>query len=119
MGEEKKKEFIGQVGNEQIKLWKEKHLELHQLTVKEHVCYLKPLDRATLSYALSMIEVGTTSGQGQKIDLGRLAKMGEVVLQNCWLGGSEEIRKNDRLWVSACVTAGELIEFEEAELKKL
>ncbi len=113
------KQLIGQVDAEQIKFWKEKHQEVHQIMVKGHVCYLRNIDRKTLAYAMSLIGIKVSKDNAAEINLGRIIQMGEAALTNCWIGGSEEIKKNDKYWLAAALAAGELVDFEEAEIKKL
>ena len=46
-------------------------------------------------------------------------KFNEVILNECWLDGDEEIRTNDTLFLSVSGKIAELIEVKEAELEKL
>ncbi|MCD8177311.1 MAG: hypothetical protein LUE98_07765 [Tannerellaceae bacterium] len=98
--------LVGQATPEQIKEWKEKHSDIFAVTVAAHVCYLKKPTRKDLSYA-------STAGKTDPL------KFNEVILRNCWLGGSEEIRTEDNLFMGACGVLDKLIEIEEAEIKKL
>ena len=111
------KELIGQATLEQIKAWIVKYSEVNEIAVGGHVCYLKPMDRKTIGYALSQLDI--TVGDEAKMNLGQLVRIGEVAMLNCWIGGSEEIKKNDNLFVAASMKAGELLSFKEATLKKL
>lgn len=98
--------FIGQATPEQIEAWKKAHGEISAVTVDGHVGYLKKPDRRTLSYASS---VGTKDP----------VKFNEVLLNNCWLGGSEAIKTDDALFFGVSAVLGELIVVKEAELVKL
>lgn len=112
--------LIGQASDEQIAYWKKQHGGCSQITVKDHVCYLKPADKKVLSYALSMIKVRVDDpSKAGEVGVERIIQLGEVVLQNCWLGGSEEIKTIPKLWMSAAVAAGDMVELVEAELKNL
>ena len=112
--------LIGQVSDEQIAIWKKQHGGCSQIKVKDHVCYLKPADKKVLSYALSMIKVRVDDpSKASEVGVERIIQLGEVVLQNCWLGGSEEIKTAPKLWLSAAVAAGDMVELVEAELKNL
>lgn len=91
---------------EQIKSWKEKYGSVYELSVEGKKAYLRKPDRKTLSYA-------STAGQTDPL------KFNEVLLKGCWLGGDEEIRTDDELFLSASAKLGELIQIKEAELKKL
>lgn len=121
----KENELIGQVSDEKIAEWKKKYNAVNGIVVGGHICYLRKLDRNTTSYALSQLsfsmkQQAAESDEKGEIDLnmGRLYKTGEVVLNNCWLGGSEAIKEDMSLWAGACVKAGELVEIKEAEIKK-
>lgn len=118
---EKENKLIGEVSQEQIDAWKSKYKEVSQIVTDGHVAYLKKPDRSVISYALSQMRFAMSPEDGENIemDMGRMYKMGEAVMANCWIGGSEEVRTNDQLWVSACLAAGQLVEFKEGELKKL
>lgn len=94
------------VTQEQIDAWKKKHGEIFRLKVDEKECYLKTPDRKTLSYASTV---------ATKDPL----KFNEILLNNCWLGGDEEIKTTDSLFLAAASKLGELIEVKEAELEKL
>lgn len=103
---EKKLKQIGAVAPEQIEAWKESYKEIFAVTVDNHIAYLKRPDRKSLSYASS---IGTKDP----------IKFNEILLNNCWLGGSEDIKKDDSLFLSASSKLAELLEVKEAELVKL
>ena len=46
-------------------------------------------------------------------------KYNEILLNNCWLDGDEEIKTDDSLFLGVSAKLGELVEVKEAELKKL
>lgn len=94
------------VTQETIDAWKKKHGNIFKLTIEDKVCYLKTPDRKALSYASTV---------GAKDPL----KFNEVILNNAWLGGDEEIKTNDSLFLSAAQKLAEIIEVKEAELEKL
>lgn len=103
MGKEK---LIGQATPEQIEIWKKKHRDVFSLVVDGHVGYFKKPDRKTLSYA-------TMAGSKDPI------KFNEALMNNCFIGGSDEIKSDDSLFFSASGKLAELIEIKEAELVKL
>lgn len=112
-------EIIGKATIEQIAIWKKQFGDVFEITVDEHVCYIRPVDRATMRFALSKINVKIDKGNNQEINLEKMIEIGEVILTNCWLGGSEEIKQKDRLLIAASMQAGELFEIAETSLKKL
>jgi hypothetical protein len=103
MSEEK---FIGEATPDQIKEWKEKYGVVNAVKVDGHICYLKNPSRSHLSAASVAAKTDPL-------------KFNEVILRNCWLGGSEEIRTNDALFLGASGVLDQLIEIKEAELEKL
>ncbi len=115
--------LIGEVSQEQIDKWKAdpKVEKVHSISVEGHICYVRKVDRATASYALShtsfKMSTDDNTSNGIEMNMGDMYKKGEAVLTNCWLGGSEEIKTNTDLWISACITAGNLVEVKTTELK--
>lgn len=102
----KNQKLIGEVTQEQIDLWKKKHRDVFSLIVDGHVAYFKKPDRKILSFA-------TAAGSKDPI------KFNEVLMNNCFIGGSEEVKTDDSLFLSASSKLAELIEIKEAELVKL
>ena len=107
------KALIGEATQEQIDAWATKYGGVHIIHIEDHVGYLRPFDRKTAFLAMSNVEIN------RAMNLEKYARIGEVALMNCWLGGSEEIRHRDDLYIPAAMKAGELLEFKEAELKKV
>lgn len=48
-----------------------------------------------------------------------LIEGGEIMLNSCWISGDKEIKEDDNLFISACLSACQLIEVKEAKLVKL
>lgn len=94
------------ITKEQINEWKAKHGDVFALSVDGKTAYVHRPSRKTLSYASSV---------ATKDPL----KFNEILLNGCWLGGDEEIKTDDALFLSASAKLAELIEVKEAELKKL
>lgn len=119
MGEKK---LTGEVEQEQIDSWKKKYGKVQGIVVDGHICYIRKIDRNTMSYALSQLSFKMSrSGDLQdgeiEMNMGRLYKTGEAILTNCWIGGSEEIKQDNDLWANACMAAGELVQLKETSLK--
>lgn len=91
----------------QIDAWKKQYKTVHKLTVEDKVGYLHNPDRRTLSLAMSRISRGDIMGGS------------EAVLENCWLGGDEEIKTDDELFMGAISVVGEIISAKQAALEKL
>ena len=93
---------------EQIKEWKEKHLDVFQIEIPEDnkVCYLRKPTRTELSY-------------GSQLGAKDPMKFNEHILNVCWLGGDEEIKTNDSLFLAVSTQLEEVLAFKKAELQKL
>jgi len=91
---------------EQIEEWKKKHGDVFCIKVEDKACYLKKPGRKALGYA---------SVAGKENPL----KFNEVILNDSWLAGDEEIKTDDGLFLSISPKLSELIEVKEAELEKL
>ena len=112
--------FIGKATEQQIEAWKKMWGDVYEIQVADHVCYVKSFDRTTMKYALSQLKMKVnTETKEVQMDMEKMLEIGEIGLQNCWIGGSDEIKTNDRLFVAAAMQVGELFELAETKLKKL
>ena len=91
---------------QKISEWKAKHGDVFQVEVDGRVAYLKRPDRKVLGAA-------AVTGKSDPM------KYNEVILNNCWLEGDEEIRTNDAMFLGVSAQLAEIIEIKEATLKKL
>lgn len=91
---------------QKISEWKAKHGDVFQVEVEGRVAYLKRPDRKVLGAA-------AVTGKSDPM------KYNEVILNNCWLEGDEEIRTNDAMFLGVSAQLAEIIEIKEATLKKL
>jgi hypothetical protein len=91
---------------EQIEQWKAKHGDVFCIKVEEKACYLKKPSRKTLGYASMAAKTNPL-------------KFNEVLLNDCWLAGDEDIKTDDDLFLSVTGKMVELIEVKEADLEKL
>lgn len=98
--------LIGQVPQEQIDKWKAEFKKVWALKVDGRIGYIKSPDRKTLGYA-------STVGAKEPM------KFNEIILNECWLGGDDEIKKDDDLFLAASGQLAKIIEVKEAELEKL
>ena len=101
---------------EQIKKWKKEHGDVHvikigdtkgddgKVTGEVKVGYLREPQFADLSLA---------QNAGSGIDFAN------SILQNCWLGGDEDIKMHDKYRLAACTVIDKLIDYKEASLEKL
>ncbi len=88
----------GEATPEQIAEWKEKHGKVFKYEVDGKIAYLRSVDRNT--YSLGASKVSTSP-----------AKFNEIVIQNIWLGGCEELKNNDSYYFG-------LIDFVEELMAK-
>lgn len=90
--------------DEEIKGWKEKHGELYQVSVEGYSCILHKPTRKDLSYISSVKDP---------------IKMSELLIEQTWVAGDEEIKTNDELFMAVVSKMDEIVKFKEAEVKKL
>ena len=114
----------GKATPEQVEIWKKTYPEVYEINVEGHRCYLRGFDRTTMKFALSRLSIkvnpeSAAAGKGVEINMEKMIEIGEIALQNCWLGGDDEIKTNDRLFIAAAMQVGELFDIAETSLKKL
>lgn len=101
----------GGVTQAEIDKWKKSHGTVNQIDIlydgHTYTCYLKKPDRNTVSFAMS------------KESADRILESGEIILENCWLGGDESIKENDDIWMAAAMRARTTFDLPEASVKKL
>jgi hypothetical protein len=90
----------------QIDDWKAKHGDVFQITVEDKNAYLRKPDRKTLAFAMT---------KAQTDPLG----FAEILVNNCWLGGDEEMKTNDAYFLAVTSQLDKLVEVKTSELKKL
>jgi hypothetical protein len=102
-----KAELKGQVLKSQIDDWKKQHGVVKAIIVNNtHICYVKEPSRTEVEYASTI--AGTNPLQSNAI-----------LLDSVWLGGSEEIRTDNKLFYGASKRLTELIGAKEAILVDL
>ena len=94
------------ITKEQIQEWKKQYKDIFVISVEDKKVYLRTPDRKTLSYASTL---------ATKDPL----RFNEVILENCWLGGDEEIKTNDELFLAVSSKLPDLTQIKEATLEKL
>ena len=97
---------MAEVTKEQIESWKKKHGDVFEVKVDGRTAYLKKPDRKVL---------GAASVLGKDDPM----KYNETLLENCWLGGDEEIKTDDSLFLGVSSVLAEIIEIKKAEIKKI
>lgn len=98
--------MVGQATPEEIKAWKEKYGDIFAVKCDGHVAYLRKPSRKALSYA-------SVAGKTDPF------KFNEVILKECFVGGSEAVKTDDALFLGVSAKLAEIIEVKEAELEKL
>lgn len=91
---------------EQIAAWKKKHGKVYKVESEGKVGYLRRPDRKIISAA-------TVIGNGDNL------KSKEVVIGNCWLGGDEELKTDDKYFLALAGLVDEMIEIAQMELKEV
>lgn len=104
------KTFDGGVTEQQIEKWKAQHRKVSRIDVVDgdetHIGYFKRPDFPTIK---AMTAVSKTDE----------IKAAEVVFDNCWLGGSEWLRKDATLFLAAQQQIGALISGCMSSIKNL
>lgn len=90
----------------QIEEWKKKYGSVYQIECEGKVGYVRKPDRKVL---------GAAAVVGSKDPI----KYNEVLLNNIWLGGDEELKNNDDYFLGVSAQLADLIEIKEVSLKKL
>lgn len=96
----------GQATAEQIDTWRKLHSEVLEYSCDGKVCYLRRPTRKVLGLA-------SVSSAGDPI------AYNEVVINNCWLGGDDDLRLKDEYFLGLSGYASELVAIKSGELKKL
>jgi hypothetical protein len=91
---------------EQIEQWKKEHGELFHYQVGEKFAILKKPSRKTISYA-------SVAAQTDPM------KYNDIILQDCWVAGDEEIKTDTGLFLSISAKLSELVGIVEVEVVKL
>jgi hypothetical protein len=91
---------------EEIKALKAKHGDIFLLNIEDKACILKKPSRKVLSYATSVAAKDPM-------------KFNEIMLNDCFVAGDEEIKTDDSYFLAAASKISDLIEVKESELVKL
>jgi hypothetical protein len=91
---------------EEIEEFKKEYREVYLITVEDKKCYLHKPTRQILDAAMSA-------------SAKRNSMFNEVIMRNCWLAGNKEILEDDDFFMGASTQLDQVIEFKNAELKKL
>ena len=89
-----------------IAAWKKKHGDVFAYEVDGQTCYLHRPGR-------DVIAAASVVGKGDPF------KFAEVILTNCWLGGDEELRDDDRYFIGLSHQISQIVEVKVGEIKKL
>jgi hypothetical protein len=98
-----KQKLIGELPADQIAEWKKKYGSVFGIKVEDHICYLRKPDRKILGAASVAAKINPL-------------KFNEVILNNCFLGGSEAIKTDDELFLGASSVLADIIQVKEGEL---
>ncbi|MGH2645630.1 MAG: hypothetical protein ACRDE2_16895, partial [Chitinophagaceae bacterium] len=98
MGEEITEAAQTSPTNEQIEEWKRKYGKVFLLKVGDKECHLRMPDRTILGYATKI-----------SMDDKNPLKFNEILLENCWLAGDNEIKTNDQYFLGASAQLEKLL----------
>ena len=95
---------------DQLEGWKKKFGDgnVFEVAVEDKKVILHKPSRRDLSYAMA----GSTQAKDS-------VKFSEILLNQCWIDGDEEIKVNDDYFLAVVPVLGALAETKEAEIKKL
>lgn len=109
----KTKALIGQADDAQIAEWKRKYDGAWSYETPDgRICYLKNVDRRVLGLATTN---ATDVNKGQLDSV----KFAEIIVENCWLGGDDAIRDEDKYFMGLTQRIGGIVEIVSGDLKKL
>ncbi len=95
------------VTQEQINEWKEKYGDVFKIEFEDgKEAFLRQPDRKTLSFAMTKMQTNPLG-------------FAETILNQCFLGGDEEVKTNDNYFFGAASQLEGLMEVKNAALKKL
>lgn len=98
---------MSKVTKKQIEEWKAKHGEIFKIEFEDgKEVFLKKPSRKVLSYAMTKMQDNPLA-------------FAEVILNQCFLGGHEEVKTDDDYFLGASSQLEGLMEVKSAELKKL
>ncbi len=86
--------------------WKKKHGDVFTYEADGKICYLHRPSRNAIAAA---------SVVGKEDPF----KFAEIIIANCWLGGDEELRTEDKYFMGLSQKVSDLVEIKVGELKKL
>lgn len=102
--------FDGGVTSELVESWKNKHRKVYRVDIVDgedtHIGYFRRPDFATIK---AITKVSKTDE----------VEAGKVMFDNCWLGGSEELRNDAVLFMAVQVQLGKLVNGCMGSLKNL
>jgi hypothetical protein len=87
----------------QIKAWKAQYgaNSISKISIDGKACYMRKPDRNIIE----MLSKATS-------------RQGEILVDNCWLGGDEEMRKDDEMFFALVEKTNNLIQKKVAEVEK-
>lgn len=92
--------------DQQLSEWKKKYGDVFEFTVEGKSCYMRKPDRKVLAFAMTKVQTDPTG-------------FAEAIINNCWLGGDEELRTNDDYFLAISGQLDKLVEAKTAQIKKL
>lgn len=106
MGKKETPTSAAAITSEQIAAWKKKHGKVYKVESEGKIGYLHRPTRQIISAA-------AVFGNGDAL------KSKEVFIENCWLGGDEELKTDDKYFLALAGQVDEMIEIAQMELKEV
>lgn len=114
MGEKVKEELKGQVGEDQLRVWKEKYPNgIFAVKVEGSIGYIRTPGRLDISDAQMQANSLQTSNAGDAFSYK------EAIVTKCWIGGDESLLSDERKLLAVFSVASGLIDIPTAKLEKL
>lgn len=105
--DKKDKQLIGQATPEQIEAWKREYEFVYKYTSNDgRVAYFR-------NPTLQILDACKTLAGGSSM------KFNELLMNNCWLGGDEELRKHDKYKMGIFEWLPDIIVKVEGQLERL
>ncbi len=111
--ESKVKTLPGGVTQEQIDDWKEQHEGVYIVEA------YKPSGEKLTGYVHDVNSRKLRKSILRNIGMGDAQTGGELVIKNCWLGGDEAIKTDQKLFEAAALAAIEALDMREATARRL
>jgi hypothetical protein len=114
MSEEVKAKLKGEVGEDQLRIWKEKYPNgVYSVVVESSIGYIRAPGRLDISDAQMQ------ANSLQSTNAGDAFSYKEAIVTKCWIGGDDSLLNDERKLLAVFSVASGLIDIPTARLEKL